>query len=395
MGGASKLYCPIGCETELDGMGRWAPYRVCPACGTGFWPPPERSGYWGVGEQPSAEQESVWAGRDALREATIGSGPGRLLDVGCGFGHFVRWALDRGWDAWGTDFDPWAIERSVLPERVALNLDEFDEPFDVATVWDVLEHVTEPVPFLARIVPLLRPGGRLLVASPSFAAMQLRWPILRHSPRRFNDLIAPEEHALQLTETGLRLAMERAGLASVEFLRPPLATHPNPVLNAAVRLMPSLRKGLFGVATGPRRRAWIASAAPACHRGQDHERVGVSHGRLETLQDTDVLVVEVDVHVAVELAVRGEELRLGIGMGLGHGIEDIADRRSVGRELLLSAHGGTQNRRDANCGHAQNPSGLQRRTPRSPGRHPSHHRRWRRGHASRSGTRGRAGFVPR
>jgi hypothetical protein len=44
-------------------------------------------------------------------------------------------------------------------------------------------------------------------------------------------------------------------------------------------------------------------ARPARHRGEDHQRVGGTDGRLETVEYADVLVVEVDVDVAVQCAV--------------------------------------------------------------------------------------------
>lgn len=243
---ATDTVCPVGCQTALEPLGRWAPYRVCPQCGTGFWRPPPRDTYWGEGVDPGPEQESQWASRDALRTATVGSGPGRLLDVGCGFGHFVGWAVSRGWDAWGFDDDEWAIERNVMPDRVVSSLDALDGTFDLITLWDVLEHVPEPVVFLRRLRRLAsEPGGRITVASPNFAAMKLRWPLLKRRPERFADVIRPDEHALQLTVKGTRLALERSGFGQVQVLHPPLAGPAPRVAQLSARLMPSLRRGLF------------------------------------------------------------------------------------------------------------------------------------------------------
>ncbi len=35
--------------------------------------------------------------------------PGRLLDIGCGYGFFLKIAHDRGWEAVGVDLDPKGI----------------------------------------------------------------------------------------------------------------------------------------------------------------------------------------------------------------------------------------------------------------------------------------------
>ena len=232
-------------------MARWAPYSICSACGTGSWLPPGAGTHWGQHIEPSPEQHASWSGRHALRETTIGDGPGRLLDVGCGFGHFVWWALEHGWDAWGTDSDPWAIEASVAPGRTAQDPGELEGSFDVITLWDVLEHTTRPIDLAASLRPRLHASGRLFVCSPNFAAMKLRWPLVRQSARRFNELVRPTEHVVQFTERGMTLTLERAGYEKVDVLRPPLASRSNRLLDAIVRRWPSLRKGLFVNAYAP------------------------------------------------------------------------------------------------------------------------------------------------
>ena len=226
-------------------MGRWAPYATCPTCGTGFFDHRVGDTFWGQGAEPTAEQEAEWSDRERQRAFLVGNGPGRLLDVGCGFGHFVRWAVEHGWDGFGSDFDPWARQRSVVPDRVRADPADFTGTFDVVTLWDVLEHVREPIEFAAGLRPRLRPGGRLLVGSPNFAALQLRWPLLRRDPARFHDLVRPEEHVVQFTEAGITLTLERAGYRGVRVLRPPMARRSGAAQDWLVRRLPQLRRGLF------------------------------------------------------------------------------------------------------------------------------------------------------
>ena len=240
--------CPAGCPDALEPMGRWAPYATCPRCGTGFFDHQLPDVFWGQGAEPSPEQEAEWSARDDQRAFLVGAGPGRLLDVGCGFGHFVRWAVDHGWDAFGTDFDPWARERTVVPGRVRTEPAEFDGSFDVVTLWDVLEHVPRPIEFAAELRERLQPGGRLVVGSPNFAALKLRWALLRRDPARFHDVVRPEEHVVQFTEAGMLLALERAGYGRARVLRPPMARRSGAAGNWLVRRVPQLRRGLFAEA---------------------------------------------------------------------------------------------------------------------------------------------------
>src|SRR3954447_3892760 len=79
------------------------------------------------------------------------------------------------------------------------------------------------------------------------------------------------------------------------------------------------------------------SAGAAGHRRQDDERVGAADRRLQAVEDAHVLVVQIDVHVAVEPAVLGEQLRLRLGVRVGQRVEHRADVVALGRDLALAA----------------------------------------------------------
>lgn len=98
--------------------------------------------------------------------------PGRLLDVGCGYGFFLARMRARGWEALGLELSPTGIaharERLGLDVRPALLEDEPFAPasFDVLTAFYVIEHVPDPLDFAGRCRALLRPGGLLLLRYP-------------------------------------------------------------------------------------------------------------------------------------------------------------------------------------------------------------------------------------
>jgi len=78
------------------------------------------------------------------------SGPVRILDVGCGSGHFVAECLRRGHDVWGVEIDPTRADDMPpkVHERVffqsADQLPEFSSPFQVIAFWDSFEHFQLP-----------------------------------------------------------------------------------------------------------------------------------------------------------------------------------------------------------------------------------------------------------
>ena len=255
------LTCPAGCAGLLRPMSRWAPNRLCAECGTGYYVPPELTQdferFWGDEGEPTQEQWEQWGGEDRqwswLMDAAAATTSDRVLDLGCGFGHFVDWAAKRGWDAWGTEPDSWARERSLVGGRVAASLPEIPGHFDVVTAGDVLEHIVEPLQMVKAVLPRMSGGGRILIGVPSFEGIQLRWPLLRRNDEMFRHHVRPTEHVSQFTETGLRRLLELAGFTHVVRLHPPLNRHSNPVLNGLIKRFPHLRESMFmcGTAPGP------------------------------------------------------------------------------------------------------------------------------------------------
>ena len=108
----------------------------------------------------------------------VGDGRGRtLLDYGCGYGHFLQLAHTRGWS--GRGFEPAAAVRDqIVADRdlcvVGTIQDSLDAaPFDVVTLWDVLEHLDPPLDHLELLSTLVRPGGVALVRVPDARAFAL------------------------------------------------------------------------------------------------------------------------------------------------------------------------------------------------------------------------------
>ena len=122
-------------------------------------------------------------------ERVVGQANGRsLLDVGAYIGVFVEVAQQAGWNAYGVEPSQWAVDEA---RRHGLSLIQGtqDAPalagcqFDVVTMWDVIEHVTDPGGEIAKARRLLKPGGWLLLHtmdsdSKLARLMGGRWPWL-------------------------------------------------------------------------------------------------------------------------------------------------------------------------------------------------------------------------
>jgi 2-polyprenyl-3-methyl-5-hydroxy-6-metoxy-1,4-benzoquinol methylase len=99
-------------------------------------------------------------------------GGGRLLDVGCGDGTFLRQAQSCGWDVVGLDTDT-AVVASAVQQGLAVfrgGIEYFAEGsdmFDVITLNHVIEHLHDPVQDLSKCYTLLKSGGQLWIETPN------------------------------------------------------------------------------------------------------------------------------------------------------------------------------------------------------------------------------------
>lgn len=107
----------------------------------------------------------------------LGAMPGgRLLDVGCGSGEWMDSMRTMGWQVEGIDFDENAVaaaRRKGLDVRTG-TIDSQNYPenaFDVVNLNHVIEHVPDPVGLLREIRRILKPGGKLVLATPNASSI--------------------------------------------------------------------------------------------------------------------------------------------------------------------------------------------------------------------------------
>lgn len=137
--------------------------------------------------------------------------PGRLLEVGVGVGTFVRLARAHGWVVEGVDVSPFAAAyvRDTLGVPVFCGeLTQAKLPaasYDAVNLRHVVEHVPDPVGFLAEVARLLKPTGIVCLSVPNFGSLQARlWGAEWHG-------LALPYHRIHLTRRTLRRLLETAG----------------------------------------------------------------------------------------------------------------------------------------------------------------------------------------
>lgn len=146
----------------------------------------------------TAVSDDGYIGRELRQTAAFvdrhGSGSRRLLDVGCGAGDFllVMRRLYSAWQTLGVEPNAVAVTRAVargLDVRQG-TLDDVPASgtYDMITLWNVLEHLPEPLLFLKAIRERLVPNGTLCLAVPVhdsweaqfFGKYWVGWELPRH-----------------------------------------------------------------------------------------------------------------------------------------------------------------------------------------------------------------------
>jgi 2-polyprenyl-3-methyl-5-hydroxy-6-metoxy-1,4-benzoquinol methylase len=135
--------------------------------------------------------------------------PGKLLDVGAYTGVFVEIAAKHGWDAWGLEPSHWAVEQARshglnMLEGTLARSGLADQAFDVVTLWDVIEHLTDPLAEIQQTYRVLKAGGLLVIHTMDIESlfarvMRSRWPWLM------------EMHVYYFSRRTLTKMLEQAG----------------------------------------------------------------------------------------------------------------------------------------------------------------------------------------
>jgi 2-polyprenyl-6-hydroxyphenyl methylase/3-demethylubiquinone-9 3-methyltransferase len=150
---------------------------------------------------------------------TQAAGARRLLEVGTGAGLFLKAASRAGWDASGLELSgegvTFARERLGLDVRQerAEQMSFAPGTFDVAVMFDVIEHLFDPQAVLRATRAALKRGGVLIVSTPNFDALSRfvlgsDWAVL-----------SPLEHTYYYTEATLAKMLAACGFAASRPVR--------------------------------------------------------------------------------------------------------------------------------------------------------------------------------
>jgi SAM-dependent methyltransferase len=167
------------------------------------------------------------------------SAQGKVLDIGCGHGGFLKRFAAAGWEAHGLDFSPEAVAAANKLDRVTVREGAFSpgmfaaETFDVVTGWYVLEHARNPLEFVTEAFRILKPGGMFGMRVPNMVFSNV-FLMLKKVPKmdsllymmnidtdnkssHFN-IIDPPAHLYGFTPSTIRKLLAKSGFNDISVV---------------------------------------------------------------------------------------------------------------------------------------------------------------------------------
>lgn len=221
-----------GAKDRLHGKPGLFNVQRCIGCGlVATWPRPRaqrlpsyyRNVYSGTAQAQARGWQTGWVGRWVaayrwrLISRLIGIDAGtEVLDVGCGYGEFLRMARTRsGCRAFGLDMDASCAKQAQVHADATcaagdlLSYDWGGQHFDLICFFESLEHHQDPLAALSAAHALLKTGGYCAIEVPDFGGF---W---RHVFGAYWLPLLVPQHLFHFTRHSLGQALQRAGFSVV------------------------------------------------------------------------------------------------------------------------------------------------------------------------------------
>jgi SAM-dependent methyltransferase len=148
-----------------------------------------------------------------------------VLDIGCGSGFFLQAAMKDGATVQGVEIDPRAVARCERFGVPVIQGSIFDVgvpagSWDLITLWDVLEHLDNPLEALRMASRELAPGGVMVVRGRNGAIHTPAYALhtrLRDLARRLRIPNLSIVHRWGITPSGYASLLRQAGLQEVRL----------------------------------------------------------------------------------------------------------------------------------------------------------------------------------
>jgi 2-polyprenyl-3-methyl-5-hydroxy-6-metoxy-1,4-benzoquinol methylase len=134
---------------------------------------------------------------------------GDLLDIGCGVGWFLEAAMAEGFNVSGHELSGNLAQ--FTSEHLGIKVhqcavSEIKDKFDVITLFDVIEHLEDPVGLLRSVRSLLNDGGIILIFTPNYDSLGIQYL------KSDSSLVCPPAHLTYFTRGSVERLSDVLGM---------------------------------------------------------------------------------------------------------------------------------------------------------------------------------------
>jgi 2-polyprenyl-3-methyl-5-hydroxy-6-metoxy-1,4-benzoquinol methylase len=163
----------------------------------------------------------VSAARGHLRDLQNYKRAAQLLEIGCAAGTFLKVARDAGWTVRGIELSDDTAEIARRNFGIDVTTGTLAEgifaprSFDAVVLWNVVEHLADPVCVLRIVKSILKDDGVLLMETPNVDGLFSRLSYGLSSDGRFWRHPQPPTHLFEFSKKSLQRTLEAAGLRTI------------------------------------------------------------------------------------------------------------------------------------------------------------------------------------
>ncbi|MDC0983303.1 methyltransferase domain-containing protein [Amylibacter sp.] len=239
-----KISCPVCCSTSSKLFGEKYNFNhvACNECGFIFVnprpSPKDMENYYANSKASAFFQTDIIAPTEENRIRLIVkprlkyinekySSKGKWLDIGCSSATLLSEAKKTGWSVVGLDFEKTAIaiaeSKGVPMLKEPVETLGIESEYDLITLFEVLEHLSNPKEVLEACYRALNDGGSIVITVPNIEGFEFETLGMVHSnicPPSHLNYFSPSTLGRMLSEVGYELTdIETPGYLDVDNVR--------------------------------------------------------------------------------------------------------------------------------------------------------------------------------
>jgi len=148
--------------------------------------------------------------------------PGRVLEIGCAHGGSVALAKWAGFEAMGLEMSPWVVDFAQKIFDIPMLLGPLEdqnieiESFNAILLYDVLEHLPDPLATMSYAASLLKEDGVFIIQTPNYLEDKTYSEMLT-TQDKFLDQLKPSEHVYLFNHSSVSKLFKQIGFEFIKF----------------------------------------------------------------------------------------------------------------------------------------------------------------------------------